>query len=304
MTKCLLGFDVGGSKCAVILGTAKGDGVVIIKRVAFPTPVGPKNALVMLESVAKELLGECGRQPEAIGISCGGPLNSHCGLVLGPPNLPGWDNVPVTNYLSNAFGVPAFLQNDANACAYAEWKWGAGKGVKSMVFLTFGTGMGSGLIIDGRLYSGISDMAGEVGHVRLAEDGPVGYGKAGSFEGFCSGGGIVRLARQEGLEVSGARQVFEAAAANNPIALKVVEMTAHYLGRGLAVIVDIINPEIIVIGSIFVRQRNQLWPIAEKVLRAEALSNSLNVCRIVPAVLGEQIGDYAALSIATLKHAK
>ena len=300
MTKDLLGFDIGGTKCAVILGHADGDGIVIAKRIAFSTPAGPTAALARMESAAKELLDQGGAKPQAIGISCGGPLDSRRGLIFSPPNLPGWDQVPVTDYFSKAFGLPAFLQNDANACAHAEWKWGAGKGVNSMVFLTFGTGLGAGVILDGRLYSGFNDMAGEVGHIRLAEDGPVGYSKAGSFEGFCSGAGMVSLARQLGLEVRDARQVFEAAMAGNPAALKVVETTGKYLGRGLAMLVDLLNPERIVIGSIFVRQRDQLWPIAEKVLRAEALPRSLEACRVVPAALGEQIGDYAALSIATL----
>jgi glucokinase len=268
--------------------------------VAFPTLAGPEAALQKLESAAHELLEGQGLQPQAIGISCGGPLDSRRGLVLSPPNLPGWDNVPVADYFSKAFGVPAHLQNDANACAFAEWKWGAGKGANTMAFLTFGTGLGAGLVINGRLFSGISDMAGEVGHIRLAPDGPVGYGKEGSFEGFCSGAGIVRLAHQQGFNVADARQVFEAARARHPVALKVVEITAQYLGRGLALIVDIINPEVIVLGSIFVRQRDLLWPIAEKMLRAEALPRSLDACRVVPAELGEQIGDYAALSIATI----
>jgi glucokinase len=140
--------------------------------------------------------------------------------------------------------------------------------------------------------------------MRLAEDGTIGYGKAGSFEGFCSGSGIVRLARQQGFEITDARQVFEAASANHSIALKVVETTAQYLGRGLALIVDMLNPELIVIGSIFVRQRDQLWPVCEKVLRAEALPRSLDACCVVPAALGEQIGDYAALAIATLNNHK
>jgi glucokinase len=192
------------------------------------------------------------------------------------------------------------LQNDANACAFAEWKWGAGRGVNSLVFLTFGTGMGAGLILDGRLYSGACDLAGEVGHIRLAENGPEGYGKHGSFEGFCSGAGIVRLAREHGLEAADARQIFEAASAGNPVAVRVIETTARYLGRGLAVLLDTLNPEMIVVGSIFARQRDQLWPIAEQTLRAEALPASVSACRVVPAALGEQIGDYAALSIATL----
>ena len=131
---------------------------------------------------------------QAIGVSCGGPLNSRTGVVQSPPNLPGWDDVPIVKILEDAFGIPAFLQNDANACALVEWKYGAGRGCENMVFLTMGTGMGAGVIADGRLLRGARDMAGEVGHLRLEKDGPVGYGKAGSFEGFTSGGGIARLA--------------------------------------------------------------------------------------------------------------
>ena len=300
MTKYLLGFDIGGTKCAVILGQAEGDQIRIIERKAFPTPVGPESTLLKFEATARELLADRSWRPEAIGISCGGPLDSRRGVVLGPPNLPGWDNVPISKRFSTAFGVQTHLQNDANACAFAEWKWGAGRGVNSLVFLTFGTGMGAGLILDGRLYSGACDLAGEVGHIRLAENGPEGYGKHGSFEGFCSGAGIVRLAREHGLEAADARQIFEAASAGNPVAVRVIETTARYLGRGLAVLLDTLNPEMIVVGSIFARQRDQLWPIAEQTLRAEALPASVSACRVVPAALGEQIGDYAALSIATL----
>ncbi len=301
MSRNLLGFDIGGTKCAVILGQAEEEHVRIIARTAFSTPAGPEAALAKLEEVARQLLSEGSCRPDGLGISCGGPLDSRRGFVLGPPNLPGWHNVPVTDRFSKAFGVPVRLQNDANACAYAEWKWGAGRCVANMVFLTFGTGMGAGLILDGRLYSGATDLAGEVGHVRLAEDGPVGYDKRGSFEGFCSGGGIVRLAQEHGLNARDARQVFDAADTGDPVALKVIEICGWQLGRGLAVIVDILNPELIVIGSIFARQRERLWSIAEKSLRSEALAGAVDVCRVVSAGLGEQIGDFAALSIATLE---
>jgi hypothetical protein len=132
---------------------------------------------------------------EGIGISCGGPLNSKTGTILSPPNLPGWDNIPIVKYLEEKTGLKAWLCNDANACALAEWKLGAGKGCSNMIFMTFGTGLGAGIILNGRLYTGTNDMAGELGHIRLSNFGPVGYGKMGSFEGFCSGGGITQLAK-------------------------------------------------------------------------------------------------------------
>jgi len=210
-------------------------------------------------------------------------------------------------------GVKAALQNDANACALAEWKFGAGRGTKNMVFLTFGTGLGAGLIIDGRLYAGTNDNAGELGHIRLADFGPVGYAKAGSFEGFASGGGIAQLARtavmeqrQAGKKVSWcdspdnitARQVAEAAAAGDELALQVMETSAAFLGKGLSIVIDILNPEVIVIGSIYARNEAMMRPVMQRVIDREALSLSARVCRVVPAALGEQIGDFAALSVA------
>jgi glucokinase len=208
------------------------------------------------------------------------------------------------------------VQNDANACALAEWRWGAGRGCRNMIFLTFGTGMGAGLILDGKLYSGTNDMAGEVGHVRLENDGPVGYGKAGSFEGFCSGGGIAQLARQmaeECLRVGQSplycptladlphvttQRVAEAAQQGDELALQVLDIVARKLGRGLAMLVDILNPERIVLGSIWGRQRALLEPVTMQVLQEEALSYSFSVCQIVPAGLGESVGDLAALAVA------
>jgi glucokinase len=244
-------------------------------------------------------------------------LDSAHGLILCPPNLPNWDRIDVVTPLRERFDVPVGLQNDANACALAEWQWGAGRGCRNMVFLTFGTGMGAGLILDGRLYSGTNDMAGEVGHIRLAPDGPVGYGKAGSFEGFCSGGGIAQLARMmiephiaagtpptfcptlDDLPLITAERVGQAAQQGDPLALEIFETVARRLGQGLAILVDVLNPERIVIGSIYGRQRSLLEPLTLQVLRQEALPTALAVCEIVPAGLEEQIGDLASLSIAS-----
>ncbi|MCX7030111.1 MAG: ROK family protein, partial [Spirochaetes bacterium] len=200
--KALVGVDIGGTKTAVVLGRLAGREPEILDRQAFPTEHGRGHGPVVdrICSTARAMLASRSIPPgelSGIGISCGGPLDSRKGLVLSPPNLPGWRQVPIVDLVSRALGAPARLQNDANACAVAEWRFGAGRGCRSMVFLTFGTGMGAGLILDGRLYEGPSDLAGEVGHIRLAEDGPEGYGKRGSFEGFCSGGGIARLARAE-----------------------------------------------------------------------------------------------------------
>lgn len=193
----LIGFDIGGTKCATILGETDASGQVnIVEKIVFPTKKGPEASLTAIYSSTEELLHKNGLQPSqiaGIGISCGGPLDSRNGIILSPPNLPGWDNVPIVEMTEKRLGIKAFVQNDANACAMAEWKYGAGKGYDNVVFFTFGTGMGAGLILDGRLYSGTCDLAGEVGHLRLSGHGPVGFGKEGSFEGWCSGGGIAQV---------------------------------------------------------------------------------------------------------------
>ena len=206
--------------------------------------------------------------------------------------------------------MPAFLQNDANACALAEWLWGAGKGFQNVVFLTFGTGMGGGLILDGKLYCGTNDMGGEVGHMRVAEDGPVGFNKRGSFEGYCSGGGIARLAGErmpawlnagkttvlKDVDIT-AKSISEAADAGDAFALSVIEECGEKLGLGISNIIDIINPEIVVIGSIYGREK-RFAPIVERVVAHEAIPFSWEVCRIVYAGLGESVGDFAAVAAA------
>lgn len=312
------GIDIGGTKCAAVIGIIEGDSVSVVDKVRFPTEGSPADIVQRLATELDRLVrkqGGTGRL-EAVGISCGGPLDSRKGLVLSPPNLPDWDGIDVCGPFRERFGVPVGLQNDANACALAEWKWGAGRGTENMIFLTFGTGMGAGLILNGRLYAGTNDMAGEVGHMRLEEDGPVGYGKAGSFEGFCSGGGIAQLARaaalrsiergeypsfcpdRDALFGITTQKVGEAAQAGDPLALDIFRQVAVRLGRGLAVLVDILNPERIVIGSIYGRQRSILEPLVLEELRKEALPHSIDVCEIVPAGLDDSVGDLASLSVA------
>lgn len=312
----LAGVDIGGTKCAVCIGEVRGDMPVLLGKRRFVTPPTPADALARIGDELAALAVELGVAPAAIGVSCGGPLDSRRGLILSPPNLPGWDSVDLLTPLRERFGVPARLQNDADAGALAEWRWGAGRGCRHLIFLTFGTGMGAGLILNGQLYSGASDLAGEVGHVRLADWGPPGYGKPGSFEGFCSGGGIARLARQyveaefqmgrrpplcpdpNGLAALTAESVGAAAQQGDPLALRVYEQAAIRLGQGLAILIDLLNPERVIIGSIYTRRQALIEPIMRRVLAEECLPQSLAACRILPGALGEQLGDFAALAVA------
>lgn len=311
------GIDIGGTKCAVTLARPGGGLPEIVDKVRFLTPEGPQAALGALADALDSLLAN---HPEgtlkAVGISCGGPLDSRRGVVIGPPNLPGWIDIDAVTPFRERFGTPAALCNDANAGVLAEWLWGGGRGCDPCVFLTFGTGMGGGIIANGDLLRGACDLAGEVGHLRITDDGPAGYGKAGSFEGWCSGGGIARQARARALEriaagdppsfcpaaqhadAIDARLVAEAARAGDPLALEIWHTTGRMLGRGLAAIIDAFNPQCILIGSLYGRCRDLLEESMREALAAEALGMSLAACRIAPAELGERIGDFAALAVA------
>ena len=312
-----LGIDIGGTKCAVVVGD---DNFKIHKKIQFATGTEERDYKAVLDEFFVHIESLFSTFPQknlkGIGISCGGPLDSKKGMIYSPPNLPGWDNVPIVEIFSKKYGVPAAIQNDANACALAEWLMGAGKGTENMIFLTFGTGMGSGLILNSQLYAGTNDLGGEVGHIRLAKNGPVGFGKAGSFEGFCSGGGITQLAKsivsdkiQSGEKVGfcanlekannlTAKLVAEAATDGDKVALEIIKVSAEYLGRGLSVLIDILNPECIVIGSIYSRNEQLFKPHVDRILAEEAIPSAIEVCKIKPALLGESIGDYAALCVA------
>jgi len=320
----LLGFDIGGTKCAVILGKITPTKEwVIVDKVIVATNKPVYEMIDLLFEKAEDLLAKQGVDKlalEGVGISCGGPLNSKKGLILSPPNLPGWDDIPIVEMAEKRFGKKVLLQNDANAGALAEWQFGAGRGYSNIIFLTFGTGMGAGLILDGKLYSGTTDLAGEVGHIRLSAMGPVGFGKAGSFEGWCSGGGIAQLAQmkarekiQLGEQVSfcktlddlpklSAKIVAEAAYQGDGLALDIYSLCAAYLGRGLALLIDVLNPEVIILGSIFGRAQSLLEPKMREVIEKEAYIGSSGACKIMPAGLSENIGDVAALVLAAMSN--
>ena len=311
------GIDIGGTKCAISFACFEGEEIKFLEKIRMDTE--REDFARAVQEFIRVIRLKLKENPKwrlcSIGISCGGPLDAEKGLILSPPNLPKWERADIFTPLKRAFGVPVMIQNDADACALAEWRMGAGRGCQNMIFLTFGTGMGAGLILNGRLYSGTNNLAGEVGHIRLAKDGPMGYGKGGSFEGFCSGGGIADLGRkwaEEALEAGNpplfcrrkdelshisAKSIAEAMEQGDPLAAEIFDTVGEYLGRGISLLIDILNPERIIIGSIYARQKEALEKRMLEVIEAEALKASARVCRILPASLGEQIGDYAAVSV-------
>jgi glucokinase len=300
----MLGVHLGGTTCGVSQANRAGHPE---KSVSIPTgEPGPT-----LEKIFAALAELGPTEDSLIGVACGDPIDFRKGIIQGPPNLPAWEDIRVTDQIREKFGCKAYLMNDANAGALAEWKFGAGQGCRNLLFLTFGTGMGAGMILDGRLYEGTTGSAGEVGHVRLAPEGPLGYGKEGSFEGFCSGGGIAQLAKAWAYERQGAvpfnpgsieditaKDVGEAALAGDDSAQEILRLSGEKLGAALALLVDILNPEKIILGSIYSRCRPYLEPAMRQVLEKEALARPLGVCEIVPSELDEAIGHYSALCVA------
>jgi glucokinase len=315
----LIGVDIGGTKTAIIASMKP---PAIIARIEFRTrpEQGAEPALRLIKKGINDILSDrrlTRTAIRAIGVSCGGPLDRIRGVIQAPPNLSTWVEIPIKAMLEKEFETECHVENDANAGAVAEHRFGAGRGCQDMIFITMGTGFGAGIITDGHLYHGANDMAGEIGHVRLTRSGPFGYYKAGSVEGWISGGGIAQVARlavaagrkrgertmlveylQRGKPIT-ARDVALAAQNGDVVASRIIHSTGRRLGQVLAMLVDILNPERIVIGGLAMRLGDALLDPARKIVRREALAPSAAACEVVPAALDERIGDVAALCVAT-----
>src|SRR5690554_2983682 len=312
MKKYYIGVDIGGTTSRVSLGSSE-NGLLVIEdqKEIYTTKQYTPHALIEKFITDIQELSQ-NIKVEAIGISCGGPLDSKRGIILSPPNLIGWDHIKIVDILEKHTGIPTRLTNDANASALAEWIYGAGVGSSNMIFLTFGTGMGAGLILNGKLYEGTTGMAGEVGHIRLEHYGPVGYGKMGSFEGFCSGGGIAQLgqsrileAKQQGLksslmnvEAPTAKDIAIHAENQDPLAQEVYQEVSEKLGSGLSILIDILNPDCIVIGSIYQRNETMMKEAVMNQIKKEALQEAYEAVTIKGAKLGDELGNFAAISVA------
>ena len=313
-----VGVDIGGTKTAIVASLKP---PAILERIEFRTRPerGAEPALRLIKGGIDDLLSNRGlrhRAIRAIGVSCGGPLDRILGVIQGPPNLSTWVDIPIKAILEEKFTTECHVENDANAGAVAEHRFGAGRDCRNMIFITMGTGFGAGIIADGHLYHGANDMAGEIGHVRLTRSGPIGYYKAGSVEGWISGGGIAQVAELaaaaarkrgattvlaehlQGGKPMTARDVGLAAQSGDVVASRIVHSTGERLGQVLAILVDILNPERIVIGGLAMRLGDALLGPARRVIQREALAPSAMICEVVPAALDERIGDVAALCVA------
>ena len=309
-----LGFDIGGTKLAVALGDADGKLAARRRRPLAPSGDPRRDVDAMLRD-ARELLAEAGVGAgalEGVGIAAPGPIDASRGVVEHPPNLPGWECVPLTAWFADALGVPAHLENDANAAALAEWRFGAGQGARDLVYLTMSTGVGAGLVLDGRLYRGARGNAGEVGHVPVEWDGErCGCGRRGCLEAYVGGrrwserlarvtpadGRVAALAG--GVASVRPEHVLAAAREGDRFACDELARWNDYLARGLVAICFTLAPEVIVLGTIAAAAGDALClePLRQRV--AERVWPELvRGLEIRPAALGADGAYYAALCSA------
>lgn len=301
----LIAFDIGGTKSAAVVGDASGR-MIAREQVATADPIPTLRQLI---AAAQRLLGTS--QPMACGVSCGSPLSRTKGLIQSPPNLPNWIDVPVRAMVQEVWNIPVNLENDADAAALAEWRWGLDRKLDDVIYLTCGTGQGAGLIFGGRLHRGTTNLAGEIGHVRLLPLGPVGCRKAGSVEGLTSGRALgeiakLRLGEPHGpstlhgfaIEKVTGKEVAEAALAGDPLAISIVQELGTHLGHACAILIDVLNPQRISLGSLALRLGDLLLPHVRQAAQAEAMPASFAACTLAPAALGDKVQDMAALAAA------
>ncbi len=314
MKALLHGIDIGGTKVGVCVGDDEGR-VLASTRFATDHAAAPAGiltrALRELDALSEaQALGPAG----ALGVACPGPFHAPRQRFLDPPNMPRWHNFALGEFLKAHAPVPAAGMNDANAAALAECFWGAGVGFRNVVFCTMSTGMGAGFVLDGRLYEGTDGFAAEIGHLALESDGPVGFGRRGSVEGYLSGPGIVQVAEAERLvcrqtgaptaleRIAGetglsAESVCAAAAAGDAAAQRALERCAARLGRLLAILTDLLNPQVFILGTIGSAYPDLFIPRATEVLRSESIRHSAEIVRMVPSGLSDP-GSQQALAVA------
>ncbi|MBC7105469.1 MAG: ROK family protein [Firmicutes bacterium] len=312
----VVGIDLGGTKIRTVLADAAGR---VVAEVKVPTgaPEGQQAVLRRLIGTVEEVLrlgGASLREVRAVGLGAPGPLDAARGFLYHAPNL-GWREVPLKEILEGSLGVPVLVDNDANLAALGEHRFGAGKGVGDMVHVTIGTGIGGGLILGGRLYRGWRDGAGEIGHVTVLPGGPpCRCGNRGCLETVASGtalGGQARemVARGEGrgiLAAAGGRAeavtavaVAAAAAGGDPEALALLRRAAGFLGLGVANVVKVLNPALVVLGGGVVEGAPFLVEMVDEAVRAHALSAAHGAVRLERAHLGGKAGVMGAVALAS-----
>ena len=310
----ILGIDIGGTKLAVGVATPSGELLsearepsraeegpdAMIERVVAMSRAAVADAMLSLDDIA------------AVGVGCGGPLDPWRGVVLNALNNPGWVDIPLVARIESALGRPTFLDNDANAAALGEHRFGAGRGVRHLVYLTISTGVGGGLILDDRLYHGENGNAGELGHISVRVGGrPCHCGSTGCIEAYCSGTNIALRAR-EAIDAGNAtgplaqgdpgtisaERVADAARDGDPLASSIWDETMELLGGGIVSIIHAFNPRLVVLGGGVTAAGDLLFDPVRRIVAERAMPWLAAVVRVVPAELGALTGVHGAVAVA------
>lgn len=309
----IVGVDVGGTN--IVVGTVAQDGSEILGVESAPTAPerGPEAVVELIVQLARRSMAQVpGREIAGVGIGSPGPLDTKTGVVLLTPNL-GWHNMPLRDRVSEGLRLPATLDNDANCAVFGEWWRGAARGVDHLVGLTIGTGIGGGIVLSGDIYHGASDIAGEFGHMTIESSGRhCNCGNYGCLEAYASGPAIAARAvegMQAGVEttlpkyVDGdlrritAQVVYQAAHNGDEYAQEVVRETAKFLGAGVANIINIFNPQVVVIcGGVTLAGDRLFVPLRSEVKR-RAFKPAVDVCQILPGELTGTAGVWGAAAV-------
>ena len=324
MTRWVVGVDIGGTNLVVGLVPVDGGPAEGVRSRATQSERGADAAVVDIVRLSEDAIADVLERHNAtradiagVGIGCPGPLDLDAGVVIATPNL-GWANYPIRKRIADGLNLPASLDNDANCATYGEWWQGAGRGVQNLVGVTLGTGIGGGMIVDGRLVRGASGSAGELGHTTIDFTGRrCACGNYGCLEAYASGPNIAARAREgvaAGYEsvlaelVGGdltlitALTVYEALVLGDKYAHEVMNETAKILGAGIANAVNLLNPEVVVVVGGVTRAGDHLFGPLRSEVRRRAFPSAVEACRIVPGALPETAGVVGAAGIFVAEH--
>ena len=287
----IAGVDLGGTQVRVAI--ARSDGrITAVRRARTPDLGGPAGTLRWIARQLERLSG--GGRVRAVGVGAPGPLDPVRGLLVNPPNLPGWrPNLPLRAMLEQEIGAPVHVENDANVAAVGEFARGSDRSVRNLVYVTWSTGIGSGLILDGRLFSGSHGSAGEIGHMILDPSGPVcACGQRGCLEAFAGGEGIHRRTGRR------ASDLFRAAAAGDPESREIATGAARHFGQAMVNLANLVDPEVIVVGGGFTRSWSLVRPIVWGEIVASPFIRPYRRPRLRRTSFGDRVGLVGAVEWA------
>ena len=310
----LIGLDFGGTKLTA--GIARKDETALLGRLQCPTqtPKGAKGDLRAMLGLADQLLDQNEGKLLAVGVSFGGPVDFRKGIVLISHHIPGWEGFPLRQRLQDRLKVPVVVDNDANAGAWGEWQYGAGQGYRSILYVTVSTGVGGGLVVDGRPYRGADSTAGEIGHVHIQSDGPIcTCGRRGCVESLAAGPYIARAAQRKVRENPSSGKILLDLAEGSPDAItseliahaadlgdglsqEVLRDAACALGRGIASAIHLLNPDCVILGGGVTKAGEVYLQVVREATKAEMPPNV--TVNIVPATLGADAPLWGALYLA------